>query len=679
MVETPLELFTIFCDLARELNEWVPPERIRVASPALSAASGDRPGDEFNRRAAWSEILEPHGWTVERTAGDVTYWTRPGKVRGVSATTGKCRSDRSGDLLYVFTSNAGPFDQDSAYDKFGAEALLKHGGDFRKAAKAVAAAGYSVHAPSARVRAIGSSGDDLAGFLDFYPAPGVGEQWNDPHRAARLYAAKNKTEAGEHKLLQWRDEFHLWNGAAWRPLPDSELDADVMRHTRALFVADLPFRIDLAKKAYEAAQAEATKKKPFVPPTIFPVTTTVRQNVLANLSGLVNRRDDGTEPPFWIDCDEATDPASVVAAPNGLFTLDGIAADRGAFSAPTPRFFTANALPFDVPNCTPEPVTWMRALDEWFSGDADSISGLQEWIGYLLSADTSMHKALFLVGPIRSGKGTLIRVATALVGAANVVTTSFAALGESFGLEDMIGKRIAIIPDARLSGRTDVAGVVERIISISGEDAQTINRKNRKRVTSRLSVRFVLASNEIPRLPDASGALASRFHILNTPNSWFGREDRTLESRIMAELPSILKWAALGWVRLRDNGAFTANAAAEEHANLMADLSSPIRTFVREVCDVGPTKLVPKAELYTAWCQWNHENGARLDPKAEVFGRDLLAAIPHIKQSQPWIDGQKVRVYRGIGLRPAGQFLGAGPTLEQVGTCSKLAHALVEK
>src|SRR5262249_58088652 len=114
------------------------------------------------------------------------------------------------------------------------------------------------------------------------------------------------------------------------------------------------------------------------------------------------------------------------------------------------------------------------------------------------------------------------------VGAPNVASTTFAALGESFGLEALLGKRVAMIPDGRLSGRTDLAAVVERLLSISGEDLQSVNRKNRPRITTRLGVRFVLASNEVPRLPDASGALASRFYILRLPNSWFGKEDQTL-------------------------------------------------------------------------------------------------------------------------------------------------------
>lgn len=58
-----------------------------------------------------------------------------------------------------------------------------------------------------------------------YPPPAEGEAWNDPHRLARLFAAANRDPTGEPKLVQWRDQYHRWDGAAWRPVPDSDLDA----------------------------------------------------------------------------------------------------------------------------------------------------------------------------------------------------------------------------------------------------------------------------------------------------------------------------------------------------------------------------------------------------------------------------------------------------------------------
>ena len=138
MSEIPFELFQQYCDVAREFNEYAPPERVVQASRAPSTAKGNRPGDEFNRQISWADILEPHGWRPERVVGEVTYWTRPGKSRGVSATTGKCRSESGNDLLYVFTTNAPPFDGEDFYDKFGAFTRLNHAGDFSVAAKDVA-------------------------------------------------------------------------------------------------------------------------------------------------------------------------------------------------------------------------------------------------------------------------------------------------------------------------------------------------------------------------------------------------------------------------------------------------------------------------------------------------------------------------------------------------------------
>lgn len=153
-----LEDYESLCNVAREFNEYVPPERTRQAAPTSSDAKGDRPGDDYNRRAEWSGILEPHGWKVDRTSGDVTYWTRPGKTRGVSATTGKCSTEGSGDLLYVFTGNS-EFEQDAAYSKFAALAILEHAGDFGAAATRVRRDGYGKGDPSLIFGAVGASGE----------------------------------------------------------------------------------------------------------------------------------------------------------------------------------------------------------------------------------------------------------------------------------------------------------------------------------------------------------------------------------------------------------------------------------------------------------------------------------------------------------------------------------------
>ena len=101
------------------------------------ATTGDRPGDDFNRRATWDEVLGRHSWKKVCMRGEETYWRRSGKSVGVSATT----NWKGLDLLKVFSTST-EFETETTYDKFAAYAVLNHNGDFKAAAKALADAGF---------------------------------------------------------------------------------------------------------------------------------------------------------------------------------------------------------------------------------------------------------------------------------------------------------------------------------------------------------------------------------------------------------------------------------------------------------------------------------------------------------------------------------------------------------
>ena len=70
---------------------------------------------------------------------------------------------------------------------------------------------------------------------------------------------------------------------------------------------------------------------------------------------------------------------------------------------------------------------------------------------------------MMLVGPKRSGKGTIARILTDLIGKANVAGPTLSGLGTNFGLAPLIGKPLAIIDDARLSGKADASVIAERL------------------------------------------------------------------------------------------------------------------------------------------------------------------------------------------------------------------------
>jgi putative DNA primase/helicase len=284
--------------------------------------------------------------------------------------------------------------------------------------------------------------------------------------------------------------------------------------------------------------------------------------------------------------------------------------------------------------------------------DPQSIATLQEWFGYLLTLDTRQQKILLLVGPKRSGKGTIARLIRALLGEQNVACPTLSSLGTPFGLWPLLGKSVAMIQDARLSGRTDAAAVAERLLSISGEDAQTIDRKFLPPVTGKLHTRFMLLTNELPKLTDSSGALPGRMILLRLERSWYGQEDTTLTDRLLSELPGILLWAIAGWKRLRDRGHFLQPDAGKELIGELNDLASPVGAFVRERCTVAPGCHIERAALFDAWKIWCAQQGREHPGDSATFGRNLRAAVPSIGDAQPRTDtGQRTRVYEGICLK----------------------------
>jgi putative DNA primase/helicase len=226
-----------------------------------------------------------------------------------------------------------------------------------------------------------------------------------------------------------------------------------------------------------------------------------------------------TPAPCWLN-QSTLDPTECVALQNGILHIP-----TRRLLIPTPEFFTLNVLPFAYDANAPAPARWLRFNDQLWPDEPEPIATLQEFIGYLLTAHTRYQKILMLVGPKRSGKGTIGRVIRQLLGAGNVCSPTLGTIGGNFGRTSLIGKTAAIIADARISGRTDTAAVTECLLSISGEDPQSIPRKFLPDWDGTLGVRFVLMTNELPKIEDASGALASRFLIIPLTESWFGRED----------------------------------------------------------------------------------------------------------------------------------------------------------
>src|SRR4029077_19956217 len=152
------------------------------------------------------------------------------------------------------------------------------------------------------------------------------------------------------------------------------------------------------------------------------------------------RLDHPTPPPFWLPPREHY-PDGLIACQNGLLDIN-----THTLLPHSPLFFCVNSLPFDFnPKALP-PQRWLALLDELWPNDQQSKCTLQEIFGVSLTSDTRHQKIFSIVGPTRSGKGTIGDTLSNLLGRENVASPTMASLGTQFGLAPLIDKRLAIVP-----------------------------------------------------------------------------------------------------------------------------------------------------------------------------------------------------------------------------------------
>lgn len=411
-----------------------------------------------------------------------------------------------------------------------------------------------------------------------------------------------------------------WLGPAWSELEESVVRAEVYKQVEEAF--------------YWRATKEGGELRKWAPNRHKVADLLDAMTAVALLPSTV-------QPPAWV---EGPGPAQVISVANGLLDVT-----YRRLLVHDPRFFNLVSVPFAYQADAGDPVEWERFLDSVWDDLEELKQALQMWFGYVLSGRLDLDKMLMLPGPPRAGKRVIASVLSALIGKLNVAGITLARLSEQFGLADLIHKPLAVIPDARV-GR-DSRVVVERLLSITGEDRLNIERKYRDDWSGQLPTRLMMLTNELPNFRDASGALANRFLVLELTKSWLGHEDTGLEARLMTELPAVLNWALDGLEALSKAGRFIEPQSSRDAVSALIDIASPVAAFVRERCLREPKAEVLCDTLRDAWKSWCDENGDK-PGNTRTFGRDLKAVIPTVKQFRPRLpDGtERPYHYRGIAL-----------------------------
>ncbi len=453
-----------------------------------------------------------------------------------------------------------------------------------------------------------------------------------PYDTAKEFIRRQCSLEGAPLVWFWQGQFWRWNGAYYAPEPD-----EVMRGLVYGF-------LDSARKW--TGQNQTVRFQP-TPRHVNEVLDCLKTGLALGVE---------FQPPMWMDT--SASGTDWIVFRNGIVNVL-----TGEMRPLSHRFWAHSALRFDWRPDTPCPV-WDHFMNEAFPDDEESKQAVEEFIGYSMTEETKFQKGAMLIGPKRSGKGTISHVLRMLVGDSSYVGLSINtwALGEN-SKECLIGKRVGVFADVRFKpGRAygasyDPGGIShvssELLLNIIGEDTVTIGRKYKSPWHGQLRLKLILVSNEVPNLNDASGVLPSRFIKIRFGVSFFGREDVNLRGKLEGELSGIAARCVRAYQRLCERGYFVQPRSADALEFDVLKASDPFTAMALECFEPDPAGFVVKTLAYAHFERWCDENGRpdirRMTPQNR-FGEKLrsVAAFDQIGDVRPH---GKPRCWVGIRLK----------------------------
>lgn len=525
-------------------------------APGPDAWGGISPGDDFEGRTAWEDILVPAGWTKLFESGGVKYWTRPGKSQGISASTGK---DPARDRLYVFTSST-DFLPEVPYTKFGAYAHLNHGDDYRAAASELRKGGYGrdpgSNGPSAPPRTEGTTpgSHTRQGKEPVRLDPGRARN-KDPQpvmtgssapvtdiatKRRKGSATVSRTDQGnadlfinEHKTSvrydTVRKQWFVWENTRWLPQEYSKTGGVLYRAQQ--IVADLPTDSDADF---------AWKMKCMTSGAYAKIAT-----IAAAAPALGSTTEDFDAHPW-----ELNTPAGIIDLKTGSL-LPPDPAKLHTKSTSVPADFDADRS------------AWLQFLAETFPEDTDQmIEYVQRLTGYSLIGDTSAQIIIFGLGSGGNGKGVMMETLAQLIGngpngyALNQPVgflTTRAANDHPEKIANMKGARFVTVPEIDENARLD-EGLAK---SLSGGDRVSARFMGEGAFTWEPTHQLWMTGNTLPTLASGGGdSLFRRIKVIpflhKVPKD---RVDEGLKKRLVGQFgPAILAWMIEGAAKYAESG-----------------------------------------------------------------------------------------------------------------------------
>ncbi|MET7333293.1 phage/plasmid primase, P4 family [Nonomuraea sp. NPDC005650] len=549
-------------------------------APAWDDDGGVSPGADFNARTTWEELLVPRGWTRLWTdSAGITYWCRPGKRMGVSATTGKGGADN----LYVFSTST-EFEPERPYDRFGAYAHVEHRDDHSAAASALSAAGYGQRVE----RTVPAPAPVPPPLVDGNLAT-VHQLHADGPPAPPLQVVEEKTyaESDDGNALQLVDRFGevirfvpergrwiTWTGVRWEWQPKG---GGLVREYAKRIARGLP-EVDKA--------AIAHKKK-----------------ALSSLGTGAILAQAQTDVRVTVGFDQLDAHAMELNTPGGIINLE-----------------TGELLPSDASRlhtkmtaCAPDPDTdasrWLEFLADTFGGDDQLVGYLQRLVGYSATGSVAQHRLPFCIGSGGNGKGVFLESLMSVLGDYATTAPADFLMAKSHSehpteLARLVGMRMVVCSEVSDDARFDE----KKVQQLTGGDTITARFIREDHFTFKASHHLWLMGNHQPAVRAGGRAFWRRLRLIPFLNEV--PEEKMVDDLqgILASEhgPALMAWIVQGAAQYAANGLQEPDSVKAATDNYAADQDTVAR-FVEDCCHTAASdqvqiRITKLREGYERWC-----------------------------------------------------------------------------
>ena len=251
---------------------------------------------------------------------------------------------------------------------------------------------------------------------------------------------------------------------------------------------------------------------------------------------------------------------------------------------------------------------WLAFLNRIFDEDRELIAFLQRAVGYTLTGSCEEQCLFILIGSGANGKSTFLNTLQALFGdyAASVPMQSL--MEQEYGsqqtndLAHLLGQRLVTASE----GEPGQKLAESKVKLMTGGDVLSCRYLYRDLFDYKPQFKLWLATNNLPTITGTDEAIWRRIRVIpfsiTIPPA---EQDKTLTTRLAAELPGILNWAFEGWKLWKKGGLKPPDRVVQSTGNYRTDNDS-VGQWIDAACVKEPwlrTSMKTLHESYHSWCE----------------------------------------------------------------------------